>query len=76
MNITNIDMIVLPPLHILEHYSPGKFVANINPTDLTAVTKHTSPWRNVYCEVGPRDLTRKLLVGRAECPVNSVAATQ
>jgi hypothetical protein len=68
INMMNINRIVLPPLHISAHYSPGKFVANINPTDLAAVTKDGSPWREAYCTARPRDLTKKLLTGRATCP--------
>ena len=69
MNMMNVDTIVLPPLHISAHNSPGKFVANINPTDLAAVIKDGSPWREAYCTAGPRELTKDLLTGDATCPV-------
>jgi hypothetical protein len=57
LDLASVTDIVFPLLHLLSN-----FPARINPTDLVAVTRPSSPWHDVFCDTLPRRQVTKLLI--------------
>jgi hypothetical protein len=56
IDLTQIDAIFTPPLHFLM-----SFIKGIKNTDVSGITQKGSPWRDVFCSVGPRHRISQLL---------------